>query len=73
MINRKHFNSHEFELELTMDEYYNNSTVTRKESVYSCLESEYEKAKIEMKEKEIELIFSKINELKNQIKEIRKL
>jgi hypothetical protein len=73
MINRKHFNSHEFELELTMDEYYNDSTVTRKESVYSCLESEYEKAKIEMKEKEIELIFSKINELKNQIKEIRKL
>jgi hypothetical protein len=73
MINRKHFNSYEFELELTMDEYYNDSTVTRKESVYSCLESEYEKAKIEMKEKEIELIFSKINELKNQIKEIRKL
>jgi len=73
MINRKHFNSHEFELELTMDEYYKDSTVTRKESVYSCLESEYEKAKIEMKEKEIELIFSKINELKNQIKEIRKL
>jgi hypothetical protein len=73
MINRKHFNSYEFELELTMDEYYNNSTVTKKESVYSCLESEYEKAKIKMKEKEIKLILSKIEELNNQIKEIKKL
>jgi len=73
MINRKSFNSNQFELELTINEYYNTLQVSKNGCVYSCLKSMYEEAKNKIVEDEIKSRLEKINNLNIEIELIKNL
>lgn len=67
MINRESYNSSNFELELTIDEYYNEIKVSKTKGFYSCVKSVYEEARNKIRENEIESRLEQINKLNVEI------
>ena len=73
LINRNPSNFNNFEIELSLDEYYEQTQVIRENGIYSCLITIYEDVKEKIKMVEIKIRMDKIKRLNVEIEILKKM
>jgi hypothetical protein len=73
LINRKSLDFNDFELELSLDEYYEKIQVYRENGIYSCSKTIYEDVKEKIKMVEIKIRMDKIKRLNVEIEILKKI
>lgn len=72
-INRKSLDFNDFEIELSLDEYYEKTQVHRENGIYSCSKTIYEDVKEKIKMVEIKIRMDKIKRLNVEIEIFKKM
>ena len=73
LINRKYLDFNNFEIELSLDEYYEQIQVCRENGIYSCSKNIYEDVKEKIKMVEIKIRMDKIKRLNVEIEILKKM